>query len=91
MILKVFMLLLCGMFLGGMCYIHNEYNDEEYSVANNKEETIRVLRECNGYYELNDEELFELAKKMEKHGGYFLKGVILLLAIIIGLLISILF
>ena len=87
MILKVFMLLLCGMFLGGMCYIHSQYHNEKYSIENNKEETIKVLRECNGYYELNDEELFELAKKMEKHGGYFLKGTILLLAIIIGLLI----
>ena len=70
-----------------MCYIHSQYHNEEYSVENNKEETIKVLRECNGYYELNDEELFELAKKMEKHGGYFLKGTMLLLAIIIGLLI----
>lgn len=87
MMLKVFMLLLSGMLLGGMCYIHSQYHNEEYSVENNKEETIKVLRECNGYYELNDEELFELAKKMEKHGGYFLKGTILLLAIIIGLLI----
>ena len=52
----------------------------------NKEDAIKVFRE-NGYYELNDEELFELAKKMEKHGVYFLKGTILLLAIIIGLLI----
>lgn len=87
MMLKIFILLLSGMLLGGMCYIHNQYHNEEYSVENNKEETIKVLRECNGYYELNDEELFELAKKMEKHGGYFLKGTILLLAIIIGLLI----
>ena len=90
MMLKVFMLLLSGMLLGGMCYIHSQYHNEKYSIENNKEETIKVLRECNGYYELNDEELFELAKKMEKHGGYFLKGTILLLAIIIGLLIVVL-
>ena len=32
MMLKVFMLLLSGMLLGGMCYILSQYHNEEYSV-----------------------------------------------------------
>ena len=55
-----------------------------------KDLTEQDCDEIVEYMTFNYEELFELAKKMEKHGGYFLKGTILLLAIIIGLLIVVL-